>query len=204
MPSLSLCALIYPSYILTLIFCSGMAHSTAQVHKMPHDRYSNITLAGDIFSFALPAIGVLEHMNLSKEDSLKATKILIATGGVVQGADFIKRIFRNTSLGERPNGYHSSFPSAHSCNAFYGARLIHKSFGIEYGAPAYALATLTAYSRVQGHYHHVHDVIAGAALAFAIDHLVDEIFECHWLSPMTTSSSHGDRVQIGLKLHQEF
>ena len=204
MPPLSLRAFLYPPSIIILTFWSGMTHSATEIHSMPHDRYGNITLAGDIFSFALPAIGVLHHINLSKEDSLKATKLIIATGGVVQGAYFIKRIFRETSLGVRPNGHHSSFLSAHACNAFYGARLIHKSFGIEYGAPAYALATLTAYSRVQGHYHHIHDVVAGAALAFAIDHLVDKVFECDWLSPIATSSSYGNGVEIGLKFHQEF
>ena len=41
---------------------------------------------------------------------------------------------------------------------------MRKRYGLEYGIPAYALASFVAYSRVESGEHHPHDVIAGASI----------------------------------------
>lgn len=165
--------------------------------KMPHDRYSNITLSGDIFSNALPTIAILSQLN--DQSNHNYNDLLIASS-VFLSTDLLKRSFNNTPLGMRPNGYHSSFPSGHSSSAFLGARLIHKRYGIQYGIPAYALATYTAYTRVQGHYHHVRDVVAGAALALTIDYLIDHNTPNRWISPIIPLDGKG----VGASLSVSF
>ncbi len=193
---------LYRLLFILLAGYNGCAYSSERPLHMPHDRYNTLTLTGDICSLALPIIGILEHLHPSTIGSSDSQKMLISTIGVLEGTHCIKRLFKDHPLGQRPNGYHSSFPSAHAANAFYGARMIHKSFGLSYGAPAYAVATITAYSRVQGHYHHTHDVVAGALFALAVDHLVDNLFETEWIHPLVSLQS--DRAQIGLALKYEF
>ncbi len=71
---------------------------------------------------------------------------------------------------QRPAGIHSrwnsSFPSSHAAMSFAVATTIadaHPRFSI----PAYALASLVAYSRVYHNRHHVTDVVTGAAIGIA-------------------------------------
>jgi hypothetical protein len=72
----------------------------------------------------------------------------------------------------RPNGNSDSFPSGHSITAFCFAPVVAKYGGVELGIPAYALATVTALARVEGGYHYISDVIAGATLGIVIGNAV--------------------------------
>ncbi|RQW64460.1 phosphatase PAP2 family protein [Vibrio viridaestus] len=72
----------------------------------------------------------------------------------------------------RPNGHDYSMPSAHASGAAQGAAYLQFRYGWEYGVPAYMLTGLVAYSRVENRYHYWRDVIAGAALATAIQYTV--------------------------------
>src|ERR1043166_9233979 len=67
----------------------------------------------------------------------------------------------------RPNGGSHSFPSGHTSISFCSAEFVRKRYGWEYGIPAYALASLVAYSRVEAGEHYPHDVIAGAGIGIA-------------------------------------
>lgn len=140
---------------------------------MPHDHYTDLTRAGDFLSLALPVAGILSYADGEKMSELLLPALKV--GVVCHATAEAKRFFRHTALGTRPNGYHSSFPSAHSSFAFIGARLIHKKFGPSYGALAYSFATLTAISRVEGQYHHTRDVLVGAALAIGLDMVCDKL-----------------------------
>jgi membrane-associated phospholipid phosphatase len=71
----------------------------------------------------------------------------------------------------RPNGGGESFPSAHASIAFSSAEFLRKRYGWAYGIPAYALASVVAYSRVEARDHRPHDVIAGAAIGIASSYL---------------------------------
>ncbi len=58
----------------------------------------------------------------------------------------------------------NSFPSGHATTAFAFAGVVAAEHGWYYGAPAMAMATFVAYSRINDHQHHVHDVVAGATI----------------------------------------
>lgn len=64
----------------------------------------------------------------------------------------------------RPDGTPLSFPSGHSAAAFATASVLQSDFGWKLGAPAYAVATWVAASRVQMKRHYVSDVVAGATV----------------------------------------
>ena len=65
----------------------------------------------------------------------------------------------------RPDGSdNKSFPSEHASVAFAAAQYLQMKGGWEYGAPAYALAGLASYLRVDARDHYWRDVIAGGAI----------------------------------------
>ena len=68
---------------------------------------------------------------------------------------------------ERPNGQdQKSFPSGHSSSAFAVATVAEAHFGWKGGLPAYTLASLVAWSRLQREKHYLSDVLAGATLGY--------------------------------------
>lgn len=72
----------------------------------------------------------------------------------------------------RPNGNSDSFPSGHSITAFCIAPVVMKYWGTQAGVEAYALATLTGFARVEGDYHYLSDVLAGATLGIIVGNAV--------------------------------
>jgi membrane-associated phospholipid phosphatase len=64
----------------------------------------------------------------------------------------------------RPDGDPWSFPSGHSSSTFANAAVLHRHFGWKVGAPAYAVATYVAASRLQANRHFASDVIVGAGI----------------------------------------
>ena len=70
---------------------------------------------------------------------------------------------------------HSSFPSGHASTAFAAATLIDRNSGHAWGIPAYALAAVTAVSRVESGRHYPSDVLAGAALGVLSASIVDAL-----------------------------
>ncbi|HHV54187.1 MAG TPA: phosphatase PAP2 family protein [Firmicutes bacterium] len=114
--------------------------------------------AGDVLSVALPVTALAStvwHQDpAGKSEFLKvlaATELV--TFGLKYGLD-----------APRPNGGRQSFPSGHTAAAFAGAAFLHRRYGLRYGVPAYALATLVGVSRVTSRNHWIPDVIAGAAI----------------------------------------
>lgn len=66
----------------------------------------------------------------------------------------------------RPGNAHerTSFPSGHSTMAFSFASVVAAEHEWYWGASAYALATLTAFSRLNDNRHFLRDVVAGATI----------------------------------------
>lgn len=78
---------------------------------------------------------------------------------------------------QRPdNSNNNSFPSGHTAMAFASATTLHRRYGWEIGAPAYAVATLTATARVAARKHHWYDVAAGAAIGMGSGWLFTDAF----------------------------
>jgi membrane-associated phospholipid phosphatase len=74
----------------------------------------------------------------------------------------------------RPDGSDRySFPSGHSSGAFTAATVLQNHFGSHVGLPAYAVASLVAFSRVEDRKHYFSDVVAGALLGTWIAKHVD-------------------------------
>lgn len=71
-------------------------------------------------------------------------------------------------LRQRPNGGKFSYPSAHSAAAFATATVLTEFYGIPAAIPSYAIASLVSLSRLDGHEHHLTDVLAGAVLGTAV------------------------------------
>jgi membrane-associated phospholipid phosphatase len=65
---------------------------------------------------------------------------------------------------ERPDGSNYSFPSGHTAVSFASADILRRTFGWKVGAPAYAVASYVAASRIQSRRHYLSDVVFGAAL----------------------------------------
>jgi membrane-associated phospholipid phosphatase len=74
---------------------------------------------------------------------------------------------------ERPDDSNNlSFPSGHAITAFCIAPVVTKYWGWEAGIPAYTLATVTAFARVEGYHHYLSDCLASATLGIIIGNTV--------------------------------
>ena len=118
-----------------------------------------IKVAGDILQYALPAATAAITMGSGDWDGT----LQFAEAFAVQGLTVIT--LKNTIYETRPNGDgHQSFPSGHASVTFCSAEFLRERYGWTLGAPAYALAAFTGYSRVECDAHYWHDVAAGALI----------------------------------------
>lgn len=67
----------------------------------------------------------------------------------------------------RPDGGSYSFPSGHSAAAFSVAPVLGARYGVYAAVPAYLLAGVTAFARVEERKHFPSDVVFGAAIGLA-------------------------------------
>ena len=73
-------------------------------------------------------------------------------------------VFKYAADRTRPNGDPRSFPSGHSSAAFATAMVLQEHYGWKVGVPVFAVAALTAGSRITVNKHWASDVTFGAAL----------------------------------------
>ena len=91
-----------------------------------------------------------------------------------------------------------SFPSGHATLAFASATTMYRRYGWQTGVPAYALATLTAYARVDARKHHWYDVVAGAVIGTSSGWFFTDAFNNKvQLVPWADSKSAG--VLVGMQ-----
>ena len=117
-----------------------------------------IQTSGDILQFVLP--GAAAGLTLVHRDWDGALQFGESAGVTLRTTYLLKYTVNET----RPNGGSQSFPSGHTSISFCSAEYMRKRYGLEWGIPAYGLASWVAYSRVEAGEHHPHDVIAGAAI----------------------------------------
>ncbi len=94
----------------------------------------------------------------------------LVTLGITEG---LKAAVKRRRPGD--SGSRSSFPSGHASAAFCAATLLDRGNGHSWGYPAYAVATLTALSRLDANRHFPSDVLAGAAIGTAVAGIVDSL-----------------------------
>jgi hypothetical protein len=70
------------------------------------------------------------------------------------------------------NGGQFGFPSFHASSSFTIASVVDEYYGYKAGLPAYALAGLISWSRIDQRDHDLSDVVFGAALGYVIGHSV--------------------------------
>jgi membrane-associated phospholipid phosphatase len=94
-------------------------------------------------------------------------------------------ILKHTVRSRRPDGTGLGFPSGHTSVVFASAGFVQQRYGFAAATPLYALATVTAYSRVHTHHHFTKDVVGGAAVGLGSSWLMT-----HPFSPSTSASLH--------------
>lgn len=147
--------------------------------------------AGQVFNVLLPAAAL--SATYLVEDDRTGTMQFIKSAVV---AELTTELLKTTINKERPSGNCcSSFPSGHATRAFYSAAFIHRRYGKKWGLPAYALAGVVAYSRVEGDHHDEVDVLAGALIG--------------WLSSRYFTTRHDVQIRpmedaIGLVFERRF
>ncbi len=126
-----------------------------------------ITDAGDILRLALPAAAA--GISLYKGDYQGLEQFAIAYAGTMVIAEGLKQVVHE----RRPDGSDwKSMPSASAASAQAASAYLWHRYGWQYGLPAFGLAVLTGYSRVQAKKHHWYDVAASDVIAFSINYLV--------------------------------
>lgn len=171
-----------------ILLPSSFLLSSSLLVAMPAHASSsdNIDKAGDILSFAIPAVAYGSTYYMDDKEGRQQFYYSFATN--VAATQVLKSVIDK----ERPNGRdEESFPSGHTSMAFQGASFIHKRYGLEYSIPAYIGAGFVAYSRVEADEHDVTDVLAGAALGVAS-------------SMYLTKSYYDDQLHIATNLAPDY
>ncbi|QEQ57258.1 phosphatase PAP2 family protein [Chlorobium phaeovibrioides] len=117
-----------------------------------------IETAGTALAAALPAAaGGLCLLHEDREGAVQLLESAALTLGVTYAMKY--------AIDEdRPDGGKRSFPSGHTSVSFSAAEFMRSRYGWNYALPAYALAGFVGYSRIEADRHHMHDVLAGAAV----------------------------------------
>lgn len=122
-------------------------------------------LYGQLYPNIFYTIGSLAHGYFYSDDDSsyeKANHMFRAT--LYSG--FVATVLKYTVREPRPNSSHekNSFPSGHTTTAFAFATVVATEHSWEWGVPAFALAALTGFSRMNDERHFLHDVVAGMTL----------------------------------------
>lgn len=115
--------------------------------------------SGDVLAFGGPA-AVLGSTFIWK-DGQKGTCQFIKSMALSQATTISLKYIINKP---RPDGDDYAFPSGHTSSAFTAAAFSQKRYGWKIGAPAYALAAYTGWTRIKAKRHDIYDVVAGAAI----------------------------------------
>jgi membrane-associated phospholipid phosphatase len=84
-------------------------------------------------------------------------------------------------------GEEDSWPSGHASMTFSAASYMHRRYGLQWGAPAYLLASYASVSRVRTKHHDWQDVASGAAVG--------------WLASYYWTSAYQQRSELVLVPH---
>ncbi|MFI1770957.1 phosphatase PAP2 family protein [Thalassobellus citreus] len=144
-----------------------------------------IETTGDVLLFVLPAATIATTLIVDDtKGSWQFTKGLLVAEAVTYGL----KLSVNKSRPDMSNN--NSFPSGHTSTTFQSAAFIHKRYGFKYSIPAYALAGLTAFSRIDADKHDVLDVLAGAVIGIGSSYLFTTEYQKKHLK-LTLNSQKG-------------
>lgn len=139
-------------------------------HKLARDKpLGKFSKMGDYGGQVIPNAIYASGMLLSgwlgdkKEDYKRAEIMTLAT----IYASTLTTLMKFSIQEPRPDGGKHSFPSGHSTTAFAFASVVGAEHSLAYAIPAYALATLTAVSRMNDNRHYLRDVVGGATIGIS-------------------------------------
>ena len=140
---------------------------------------------GDTLRWAIPVTALgLTALKRDKQGAVQFGKTAVLTGAAT---GFFKYVGDKTRPDARTS--RESFVSGHVSGATMGAAFMYTRYGKAWGIPAYALAALTAYSRVCASKHFADDVLGGAMVAmFANWYATSPYPDRGMLSPSFTSN----------------
>lgn len=126
---------------------------------------ATIELMGRVVPNALYTVSMLGGAYFSKENKstyLEAAEIMFKATAY---SGLVTNILKYTIRQKRPYGdQRNSFPSGHTTTAFAFASVVAERHPWYYGVPAYLLASLVGFQRINANRHYLHDVIAGATI----------------------------------------
>ena len=151
---------------------------------------STMVQAGNVLQILLPVSAAA--ISVSKDDDAglwQLVKSEVVTAGITYG---LKCAVNSTS----PDGQAHSLPSGHASITFSAKHFFQTRYGWEYGVPAYALASFTAYSRVSGDQQYWGDVLAGAAIGMASSYFFPTPFKNAQMSVIATPTLIGLQCRV--------
>ena len=120
---------------------------------------------GDAMRVGLPL--AVAGYSLWRQDFEGLQQFALGWGTAELATEAVKRTFHDP----RPTGTGHGAASGHAAATFAAAGYLHRRYGLETAAPAYALAAAPAYSRVHPHHHFTRQALAGAAVGLASGYL---------------------------------
>jgi len=174
--------------IAAIIATSSFAAAPARAD----DEDTNLRRAGDWLQILLPAAAYTG--TLIADDKEGRYQYTLSLGTQIIGVSGLK--FVAGKLRPKGGGDHS-FPSGHTAAAFSGASFLYTRYGPVYGMPAYALAFVTGYSRVDADAHFVDDVLAGGSFGVFSTLLWSTPYKDRYvIQPFATDGGGGIRATI--------
>ena len=119
----------------------------------------------------LAAISGLYAYSLLQDDveSHELSKSLLNAVAITEMGTTMLKFAANTG---RPNGDSYGWPSGHTSSSFAFASVLDEYYGHWFGIPAYTVAGLVAWERIDDREHDLSDVVFGAALGYVIGRTV--------------------------------
>lgn len=158
----------YGGSILTIILASGqiedqLGHNVQNetVENKPLGGWSTVgDFAGQMIPNAIYAATAFTLGSFMENQSYHGKAVHMVKSTLY--AALFTSILKYTIREPRPNSDNrEAFPSGHTTTAFAFASVVGTEHEWYWAVPAYGLATLTAYSRINDNAHQLHDVVAG-------------------------------------------
>jgi hypothetical protein len=135
--------------------------------------------------------GILGHSRPASETAMDGLAASVIAGGIVTptlkfAAGRLRPNQTERTFDFRPFSNHQSFPSGHSTQAFAIATVVAQHYHEWWQQSlAYGSAATVAVARVQQNAHYVSDVVAGAAIGWAVGRAVVHRNDTPWGAPVT-------------------
>jgi hypothetical protein len=161
-------------------FTAGIAFSQdedVRDYWLEHDLIGDWKVVGNFYGEGYTQAGLaLSFWGLgaiTKDQKLASTGEVLIEAEILNG--LVTTAMKQVIGRERPdNSGNDSFPSGHTSDSFCFAAVIDERYGHAWGIPAYALATLTALSRMESDKHWLSDVVMGAGTGMIIGYSVSK------------------------------